>query len=241
MCRVYPNALIHRTTLYAFWEYDLTWFWCIHTIHYAKLDHLKWYRRCVHRMLVDLNTLHVRLASTAKAQQPMLLHPFGQRPSCQHVHNTSRNFWHMIVQQTIQNHVIQSNAQRMHLVLYHHLQILDMLNRRMGIAFYSEMEKKRSFYAKWFKEYDGKFDTNLHDISYLFPLFLCWITAGWIMSACMQNDNSTFGCIVQILQQSLEINSTCFWIPITICSNVRETGTGKYFLMVFCHTQNTRN
>lgn len=190
MCLACPIGPIHRAMLYAFWVYDSTWFLCTHTILCVNLDHSKWYQRCVHRTRVDWNTWLAQWALIGIGPPLLSMHPFVQMPNYPHAHNTSRNSWHTIVHRTIQSHVIQSNARQMHHEPDHHLRILDRLNRRMGIVFYSKNETKNQrkcviFVKIEINEMNMCAHTHLDDIGDLFPLFLCWITAGGIVCACM--------------------------------------------------------
>lgn len=74
--------------------------------------------------------------------------------------------------------------------------------------------------------------THLDDISDLFPLIGSWITASWVVSACVENDDSTFWSVRQVFQESFQINATGLWVPVTVRSQIGITGMFKQLMMV---------
>lgn len=66
------------------------------------------------------------------------------------------------------------------------------------------------------------------------PLGWRGIASSGIVCASMKQNNRSISCIFQIVKHSIDINWTRFRIPITIWTNIFESGSCKDSFMIFC-------
>lgn len=71
-----------------------------------------------------------------------------------------------------------------------------------------------------------------NNIGKLNPLFLRRITACWVVGASMENNNGSFGSVLQICTKTFEIDGSGVRIPVAVVVPFCESGTKENLLVV---------
>ena len=62
----------------------------------------------------------------------------------------------------------------------------------------------------------GKMVLGLDDVEDLFPLFGSWVNTGWVVSADVQENNGVVLGILQILGETVEVETLGVWVVVTV-------------------------
>lgn len=167
---------------------------------------------------------------------------FGSILNYQLVPHTIRKFWKMIVNKASQIHAIRNAAQQMNLYSHRHWQILDRRNRRKQTDFCAENPIEKSFnehLQTWAVGRSKPLCTHFNCIRNRNPLGCRGIASSGIVCASMKQNNRSISCIFQIIEHSIDVHWTRFWIPIAIWTNVFESGSCKDSFVIFCELLHT--